>query len=82
MSRLPAIPYLRFILENDYLIAFAVAFNRGHNPRAVHIRFADCYLIAVGNQQHFIQFNCAAFFRCHPVNFYRLALGYFILFAL
>src|SRR4030043_131635 len=78
---LAAIAYLGFIFEDDYFIAFAVLLDRGHYSRPVYIRFAERYVVAVGNQQHLIQFNCTAFVRCQPVDFYRLALGYFILFT-
>jgi hypothetical protein len=78
---LPAIAYLRFILENDYFLAFAVLLDRGHYSSPVDMRFTDRDIIAVGNKQHFVQFNGAALIRFQTVDFYRLAFGYFILFA-
>ena len=55
--------------------------RRGQYLRPVNNRFADCYLVAIGNKQHPVQFDSAALSHVQTLDIDGLALGYFILLA-
>ena len=81
MTVLAAIPHFGFKLENDNLLITAILFCRSENSGAFNNRITDSYIITIGNHQHLVQFQFAAFIYRQPIDIYSLAFGYFILFS-
>ncbi|MBA7704298.1 hypothetical protein ES703_113101 [subsurface metagenome] len=81
MPVLAAITYFSLIFKDDYLITPAVPLYLGQHSGTVDNRLADRDYIAVGNEQHLIQLNCATLGHFQTFYLDGLAFGYFILFA-
>ena len=81
MAGLAAVARLRFVFKDDYFIAPAVFLRRGQHPGAFDDGFAAGDIIAIGDEQHPVQFDSAARFYREKLDVYRLAFSYFILFA-
>ncbi len=80
VAGLAAVAYLGLVLEDDYLFIAAVAFGRGQHPGAFDSRPAHGDVIAIGDEQDFLQLHRAAGL-LQQVDVEGLAFGYLILFA-
>ena len=81
MPCLPPVTHLGLILKDNNLLASALSLRGSNYFRPFNRRCAYRYLIPIGNKQYFVQLNSIAFSRVQAVHLYRLARGYFILFA-
>jgi len=81
MALLPPVAYLRLEFKDDYLVAAPVLFGRGQHPRPFDEWLADSDVSAVADEQHFIQLYLAALGRFQPLDVYRLAFDYLVLFS-
>ena len=78
---LPAVAHLGLILEDDNLLAFALSLRGSDYFCPLNRGCTYRHLIPIGNKQYFVQLNSIALSRVQALYLYRLARGYFILFA-
>ena len=78
---LPAVAHLGLILKDDNLLAFALSLRGSDYFRPFNRGCTYRHLIPIGNKQYSVQLDSITFSRVQAFYLYRLARGYFILFA-
>jgi len=81
VSCLASVANLGLVLKDNDFLAPAVPLRRSQYLRPVNNRLTDCYLVAIGDKQHPVQFDSAALNRTQMLRIYGLAFGYLILLA-
>lgn len=81
MTVLPAVARLGLELEDDDFAAFALFLDRCQYPGALDDGLARRDIIAVGDEQHPVQFDSAADTRVELFNVDDLAFDYLVLLA-
>jgi hypothetical protein len=70
-----------FIFEDDDPVTLSLALRGGNYLGALDRWRAQRYLVTIGDAQHLVQFDAAAFGHGQSFNLYRLARRHLILFA-
>jgi len=81
VSCLAAVANLGLILKNNNLLTLAVSLHRSQHLDIGNSRFADRYLVTIGDKQYPVQFDSAALSHIQMLYIYGLTVSYFILLA-